>query len=101
MCNSRAEPLGVSGEMSGCLALKRFLKVLQIDAFDAGEAVGGCAGKEKNFARDGVLPKGLWGLGLRKVRGRIVMKNPVQTPSQPGPKRVPKRSRGVHGSRET
>ena len=65
VCNSLAEPMDVSGEMSGGLALKRFLKVLQLDAFDAGEAVGGCAGKEKNFARDGVLPKGLWGLGLR------------------------------------
>ena len=40
VCNSRAERVGVSGTMSGGLALKRHLKVLQVDAFDAGEAVG-------------------------------------------------------------
>ena len=92
MCNSRAEPLGVSGEMSWGLALKRLLKVLQLDAFDAGEAVGGCAGKEKNFARAGVLPKGLRMLGLRQSRGRKGIKNPVQTGSKAGPEEVPKRS---------
>ena len=91
MCNSWAERLGVSGEMSGGLVLKRFLKVLQIDAFDAGEAVEVAvmgAPRKKKSERDGVLPKGLWGLGLRRGRGRMVIK----TGSKAGPEEVPERS---------
>ena len=44
--------------------------------------------KEKKGARDVVLRKGLRGLGLWRGRGRKVIKNPVQTPSKPGPKEV-------------
>ena len=51
VCNSWAERVGVSGEMSGGLALNRFLKVLQVDAFDAGSRGSGgdgCARERKN-----------------------------------------------------
>src|SRR5688572_2196593 len=53
--------------------------------------------KEKNFARDGVLRKGLRRLGLWRWRGRKMIKNPVQTTSQPGPEEVRKGPGGCGG----
>ena len=71
------------------MALKRSLKVLQIDAFDAGEAIVVTVwmrGKKKG-TRDGVLRKRLRELGLWRWQGRKVIKNRVQRGSRGGPER--------------
>ena len=82
--------MGVRAERSGGLVVKRLLRVLQVDAIDAGEAVGVTvtgAPRKKKGTWDGVFRKRLIGLGLWRWRGRKVKKNRVQRGSRRGPER--------------